>query len=145
MDLELNDKADVAQQAKVLTSEDSAHRHAKKFASMELPEMQPGELPGVDGINGHQQVRLWAVRGCRGHALCTGRQAMKCLGHNEVMDARQWAAAQVPEAWGEFKGSSFAVLLQGAGGSLPLSVLGTVMKRCLSLQWHARGDSVRIC
>ena len=67
MDLELDAKPDVAQQAKVLTSEDSAHRHAKKFASMELPELQPGELPGVDGINGHQQVRLFELwRAARG-------------------------------------------------------------------------------
>ena len=58
MDLEIDDKPDVAQQAKVLTSEDSARRHAKKFASMELPELQPGELPGVHDVNGHQQVRL---------------------------------------------------------------------------------------
>ena len=59
MDLEIDAKPDVAQQAKVLTSEDSAHRHAKKFASMELPELQPGEHPGVNGTNGHQQVTLF--------------------------------------------------------------------------------------
>ncbi len=70
MDLELDDRSDVAQQAKVLTSEESAHRHAKKFASMELPELQSGELSGVDGINGHQQVRLPSHGGCQGHALC---------------------------------------------------------------------------